>query len=448
MRVPIEFSERSLLGFLASTRLPLVSRVGDWVRRLALGGALLCGLLGAASLLVDANGFWAKHLPLSGALPTLTATPWFLLAWLDARRQHVRRAGSWLTVALLLLTVLAGWPRGVRDITWLALPAIALLAAFGFGVLRGLPIAIFGAAAALLAGRFGPAAATTTAAAAELAFAFGLAGLVLGLALVGALANRLLYLTVLTAQTERRDALESSHVLRRREKLLRHALRVDTVGEVAGMVCHQLRNTFQVLLGHATLGAIADDAERRDRLALIERTVEEAKPLLDHLMRMSHPEDGQAGEVDLGDVVRRFLEHARLVLPSNVRLVGDVGTFRHTAHLDGEGLLHALWNLVINARQAIDGDGTITVRAGETARGAWIEVADSGCGMPPDVRARIFEAYFTTKPPGQGTGLGLTAVARFVRSSRGTVAVASEVGRGTTFRLEFPVSAARSEAAG
>lgn len=447
MRVPIEFSERSLLGFLASTRLPLVSRIGDWIRRVALVGAAVCALLGAASLLVDSEGFWAGHLPLSGALPALSAAPWFLLAWLEARRQQSRRAAAWLALALLLLTALAGWPRGVRDVTWLALPAIALLAGLAFGVLRGLPIAIFGAATILLCGRFGPANGAT-AADANLAFAFGLAGLVLGMALAGALANRLLYVTLLTAQAERRDALESTHVLRRREKLLRHALRVDTVGELAGMVCHQLRNTFQVLLGHATLGAIADDAERRERLARIEQTVEQAKPLLDHLMRMSHPEDAQAGDVDVGAVVARFLEHARHVLPSNIRLVGEVGPTHRTAHLDAEGLLHALWNLAINARQAIAGEGTITVRVGETPRGAWIEVADDGCGMAPEVRARIFEAYFTTKPPGQGTGLGLTAVARFVRSSRGTVSVASEVGRGTTFRLEFPTGADATKATG
>lgn len=445
MRVPIEFSERALLAFLASTRLPLVARIGDWVRRLALAGAIACAMLGGTCLLVDDDGFWAARLPLSGALPALATTPWFLVAWLEARRQRTRRAATWLTLAVLLLVVLAGWPRGVRDATWLALPAVALLAGLAFGVLRGLPLAIGGAAAVLLASRFGPA---SDAADADRAFAFALAGLGLGLGLAGALANRLLYLTVLTAQTERRDALESSHVLRRREKLLRHALRVDTVGEVAGMVCHQLRNTFQVVLGHATLGAIADDTERRNRLTLIEQTVEQAKPLLDQLMRMSHPEDGSAGDVDLGVVLRRFVDHARLVLPSAIQLVGEVGPIRRPVVLDAEGLLHALWNLVINARQAIAAEGTISVRAGESARGPWIEVRDDGCGMTPEVRARVFEAYFTTKPPGQGTGLGLTAVARFVRASRGTVTVASEVGHGTTFRLEFPASSAGRAATG
>lgn len=425
-----------MLGFLASTRLPVIGHIGDWVRRAAIVGAVGCAVVGLAALLLAGDGLWSKDLPLSGALPTLIATPWFLLAWLDGRRAQVQRAATWLATALLLLAVLTCWPRGVADAGWLALPAIAAIAALALGVSRGLPIAIGAAAAILLAAAIGPTAGDDLS-----SHALALAALTLGMALACALGNRLIYLTLLTAQVERRDALESSHALRRREKLLRHALRVDTVGELAGMVCHQLRNTFQVLLGHVTLGAIADDAERRNRLSLIEQTVEQAKPLLDQLMRMSHPDDGQVGEADVAGVLARFVEHAGHVLPSNVRLVSELAPTRARVQLDVQALLHALWNLVINARQAIVGEGTITVRCGETRQRVWIEVGDTGSGMPPEVRQRIFDPYFTTKPPGQGTGLGLTAVARFVRSSRGEVAVASEVGRGTTFRLEFPARA-------
>jgi signal transduction histidine kinase len=94
--------------------------------------------------------------------------------------------------------------------------------------------------------------------------------------------------------------------------------------------------------------------------------------------------------------------------------------------------------LVINAKQAIDGEGAIRLRCGYDRRKVWIEVEDSGPGIPKDVQERIFDPYFTTKPIGQGTGLGLTAVARYVRGSNGAIEVESAGGRGTTFRMAFP----------
>ena len=102
------------------------------------------------------------------------------------------------------------------------------------------------------------------------------------------------------------------------------------------------------------------------------------------------------------------------------------------------GLVHALWNLVINAKQAIDGEGKIALRCGSDRRHVWVEVSDTGPGIPAEVQERIFDPYFTTKPIGQGTGLGLTAVARYVRGSNGAIEVESAPGRGTTFRMRFP----------
>lgn len=436
-----------MLAFLASTRLPVVARLGAWLDGCALAGAGACGAVAIGSLAFAAGGYWSPSLPLSGAVPALAAMPWFLLAWWARRRDRVQRAATLLLCAMALLGALASWPRGMLDAAWYAQPAIAAVAGLALGVAPGLMLAVGSAAALLLAGRFAPI--PPALAAAEPLFAshsLALAAVALALALVGAIANRLLYVSLLTAQAERRDALESTHALRRREKLLRHALRVDTVGELAGMVCHQLRNTFQVLMGHVTLGAIADDVERRRRLEMIEQTVEQAKPLLDQLMRLSHPDDGAVAEIDVADAVRRFVEHATHVLPSNIRLASDIAADPARATVDPQALQHALWNLAINARQAITGEGTITVRCARAAGAVVVEVGDTGCGMPDEVRRRIFDPYFTTKPPGQGTGLGLTAVARFVRGCRGEITVDSEVGRGTTFRLMLPANSERLSA--
>jgi signal transduction histidine kinase len=259
-------------------------------------------------------------------------------------------------------------------------------------------------------------------------------------ALAGAIVNRLVFLALLAAEAQRRKNFESSRALRHREKLLRHALRVETIGDLAGMVCHQLRNTFQVLIGHVTLGGIADDAERVHRLALIEETLQQASPLLDQLMRMAHPDEGTTVPCDVAESLRQFHAQARLVLPGTIQLTCETPDTAPIVLLNPHGLVHALWNLVINARQAIAAGGTIALRCGSDQYQVWVEVADTGCGMSKDVQSRAFDPYFTTKPPGQGTGLGLTAVARFVRSSSGLVQIESELGRGTTFRLRFPVA--------
>jgi signal transduction histidine kinase len=92
-------------------------------------------------------------------------------------------------------------------------------------------------------------------------------------------------------------------------------------------------------------------------------------------------------------------------------------------------------NLLTNAAHAIDERGTITVRSGHDARWAWIEVADSGHGMPPEVLKRIFDPFYTTKPVGEGTGLSLSISYGIVSKHGGHIDVSSEPGHGTTFRV-------------
>jgi len=96
-------------------------------------------------------------------------------------------------------------------------------------------------------------------------------------------------------------------------------------------------------------------------------------------------------------------------------------------------------NLLVNAAQAIDERGIITVRSGHDADWAWIEVADTGRGMSPEVKKRIFDPFYTTKPAGQGTGLGLSISYDIVSKHGGHIDVTSEPGRGTTFRLWLPL---------
>lgn len=97
-------------------------------------------------------------------------------------------------------------------------------------------------------------------------------------------------------------------------------------------------------------------------------------------------------------------------------------------------------NLLVNAGHAIQDSGQVRVAARLVGEQVWVEISDTGCGMPPEVMGRIFEPFFTTKPVGKGTGLGLSISYGIVKKHGGTIEVESEYGRGTTFRIKLPVS--------
>ena len=97
-------------------------------------------------------------------------------------------------------------------------------------------------------------------------------------------------------------------------------------------------------------------------------------------------------------------------------------------------------NLVVNAAHAMGKErGRITIRTGAADEQVWLEVADTGAGMAPDILKRIFEPFFTTKPVGKGTGLGLSLSYGIVQKHRGRIDVDSVMGRGTTFRVTLPI---------
>jgi len=443
VRVPIRMSQESLFGFLTSTRLPVVSSFAAVIRWISLGLGIAGVLHAGYCLLAWDDGWWSASLPWSGALPALVSSPLFLVAWWYWRQKRLQRAATTLFVALFALSILANWPRGTFSPAWYLHPFLSLLATMCLGVIPGLTLTLLAVTALLVSGMRSTAAEALPT---DLwVHATSLASVTLASALAGAIANRLVFMALLTAESQRRKTFESSRALRHREKLLRHALRVETIGDLAGMVCHQLRNTFQVLLGHVTLGGMADDAERVRRLGMIERTLDETRPLLDQLMFMAHPDEGTTTRCDLVSVLQHFHEQARLVIPKSIELECSVPDEPQLVMLNPRGLAHALWNLVINARQAIQSEGRITLRCVGSKHQVWIEVGDTGSGIPKELHERIFDPYFTTKPPGQGTGLGLTAVARFVRGSNGVVHVESEPGHGATFRLQFPRAAKSSE---
>ena len=101
-------------------------------------------------------------------------------------------------------------------------------------------------------------------------------------------------------------------------------------------------------------------------------------------------------------------------------------------------LNQVIMNLLVNAGQALESKGTIIIRTGHDADDVWIEVSDTGKGIPKENQSRIFEPFFTTKPVGKGTGLGLSLSFGIVKKHGGSIEVVSEVGMGTTFKVTLP----------
>jgi two-component system NtrC family sensor kinase len=124
------------------------------------------------------------------------------------------------------------------------------------------------------------------------------------------------------------------------------------------------------------------------------------------------------------DVVREYVE-----LPPVVCVASQIN--------------QVVMNLLVNAGQAIDGHGTITLRTGMAGSWVWLEVQDTGCGMTPQQQARIFEPFYTSKPVGQGTGLGLSISFGIVQRHGGSITVQSTPGVGSTFRVTLPQNVAQ-----
>jgi len=248
----------------------------------------------------------------------------------------------------------------------------------------------------------------------------------------------------------RRTSEREKHEL---ETRLFRAQKLESLGLLAGGIAHDFANLLTVILTSASLAsARASDPLVSEELTAITGAAERGALLTRQLLAISrtHPLTLQA--VDLGERLLSLSTLLHRILPERITLeLSDDG---EPALVEGDPsqLDQVLMNLCINARDAMPQGGSLrihtalvpadpSVRASEDA-GPWVAVTvtDTGSGMPPDVVERVFEPFFTTKPDRVGTGLGLAVVFSIVRQHGGSITCESTVGKGTTFRLRFPVA--------
>jgi PAS domain S-box-containing protein len=259
--------------------------------------------------------------------------------------------------------------------------------------------------------------------------------------------------SVFKDSTALRAAEKRQHDMERQQH---QSQKLEVLGTLAGSVAHELNNTLVPILAltKVTAERLAEGTRERKNLETIVDAGEKALALVAQILAFSRKDAPMRGRIDLGELVRDSLKMLRASVPATIRIEQRVAA---VPPLLGEpGQLHqVVTNLVTNAAHAIGGaHGTITVEVAPAPAEQFhdaqhapdaavrLSVSDTGCGMSEATMARVFEPFFTTRPPGEGTGLGLSVVHGIITQHGGRVALESREERGTRFDIYLPALAA------
>lgn len=256
---------------------------------------------------------------------------------------------------------------------------------------------------------------------------------------------------------ERQQRLEQDK--RRIEEMLQVAQRLEALGTLSAVVVHDFNNVLAIIKGVTALAEMQklNPEKVAARLQEIEAATVRATGIVQELAMFMRDASPQRDPLDVGALVREFEPMARRVLGKGVAWQLDIEENLPPVVASRSQVDQVLLNLVINARDAMAGrtDRRLRVEVAErrlrrhrsllhrepvTGRFVAVSVRDNGCGIAPEDLVRVFDAFYTTKPAGQGTGLGLASAFRVMQQHGGWIEVDSKPGRGTTFRLFFPAA--------
>ena len=250
----------------------------------------------------------------------------------------------------------------------------------------------------------------------------------------------------LEKRTTEREQLEAQFI---------EAQKMEVIGRLAGGVAHDFNNVLAVIAGYSDLIAseLGPDSVLRKYAEEIQHATERATGLTRQLLVFSRKQTVQPVVMDLNDVVKGLGKMLKQLIDENIEMSIVPGKEIGRVKADPGYIGQLLMNLVVNARDAMPLGGKLTIATTnirldqaytqthtDTLPGDYVmlSVSDTGTGMSEEVKAHLFEAFFTTKPPGKGTGLGLATCRTIIQQSGGHIGVYSELGRGTTFKIHFP----------
>jgi CheY-like chemotaxis protein len=252
--------------------------------------------------------------------------------------------------------------------------------------------------------------------------------------------------------TERREA---EATLQAAQTTMIRSQKLEAIGQLTGGVAHDFNNLLQVISGNLQLLSkdIAGNARAEMRVQNALGSVARGSKLASQLLAFARRQPLEPRVVNVGRLIRGMDEMLRRALGGEIEVETVVAGGLWNSLVDPDQLENAVLNLAINARDAMNGEGRLTIEASnaflddeyvrqhdELSAGQYVMIAvtDTGAGIPPDILERVYEPFFTTKAEDKGTGLGLAMVYGFLKQSGGHIKIYSEVGAGTTVKLYFP----------
>ena len=259
-------------------------------------------------------------------------------------------------------------------------------------------------------------------------------------------------------ETQARAEIRAQRELRASEERLRHAQKLETVGQLAAGVAHNFNNLLTVIAGFTEL-LMARHPQGVDRSDLeeVKKAATRGAVLTRQLLAFSRRQDVAPAKVDLNQAITELRDMLGRVIREDVALHITLAASPAWVLIDPHEIEQVVLNLVLNARDAMPAGGDIGIEISHVMLDAneavpntppltgWYvraSVKDTGTGMLPEVRAHLFEPFFTTKDAGKGTGMGLASVDGIVRQNRGAIMVNTTPGQGSTFHVYFPAVSA------
>ncbi len=252
-------------------------------------------------------------------------------------------------------------------------------------------------------------------------------------------------------ETLGQDFNDMSKRLEEDQALLVQNEKMNVLGQMGAGIVHEANQPLSVISPLLQMAALHENSpEKRERLERVLGAVDRLQGILSKFKSFSHKSGVKAGPIYLQQIMDQIygLFHHKLMM---MEIKSSLGLDENLPPIfgDSEGMSQVFTNLFINAMDAMeekeDGERILDIKAYKSNDEIIVEIKDTGCGMPEETQKRLFDPFFTTKPPGKGTGLGMAIVGSILSNHNARIHLESGVGKGTIFRIVFPVAPAGSK---